>query len=97
MRSRTSLCQMMVTPPVGHARGCSVVKMAPHTHALGMSLVSSCSRGRVCPEMHSNQLSIILVRYTSYQPEDVGSTCWRLDRDSPVYFRVTKMIISVLR
>ena len=44
--------------------GMFVVKMAPHTYALGRSLVSSCSGGRVRPEMHSNQLSVILVRYT---------------------------------
>ena len=33
MRSCTSLCRMIVTPPVGHERACSVVKAAPQTHS----------------------------------------------------------------
>ena len=37
MRSRTSLCRQMVTPPVGHESACSMVKVVPHTHSLGRS------------------------------------------------------------
>ena len=37
VRSRTSLCRMIVTPLVGHERARSVVKAAPQTHSLGRS------------------------------------------------------------
>ena len=37
IRSRTSLCRHMVTPPEGHDRACSVEKVVPHTHSLGRS------------------------------------------------------------
>ena len=56
IRSRTSLCRHMVTPPVGHERVCSVEKVVPHTHSLGRSggvqlyLRHSASRKHPCGE-----------------------------------------------
>ena len=58
LRSRTSLCRHIVTPPEGHERACSVETVVPHTHSLGRSsgvqLYLRCRASRKAPLWRAN-------------------------------------------